>query len=105
MDFTALVRSITVFLIVAVTLGLDSTDNILARIGMQDNYLLLFGLAAVFTLLLTGRNVYVIGAVAVLSLIANMPADFTLNFGIDRDYYAGAMMAVVLQPLITRLID
>ena len=105
MDFTTLVRSITVFLILAVTLGLDGTDNILARIGMEGNYALLFSLAIIFTLLLAGRNVYVIGVVAVLSLIANMPADFSLNFGVDRDYYAGAMMALVLQPVVTRLID
>lgn len=105
MDFAAMVRSITVFLIVSVTLGLDGSDNVLARIGTPHNYLLLFGIALLFTLLLAGRNIYVIGTVVVLSLIANMPADFYLNFGVDRDYYAGAMVALVLQPVITRLID
>ena len=105
MDVPTLVKSITVFLLVAVTLGLDGSDNLLARIGMEDNYALLFGLALLFTLLLASRNVYVIGTVAILSLIANMPADFSLNFGVDRDYYAGAMVALILQPVLTRLID
>ena len=105
MDFTTMVRSISVFLILAVTLGLDGSDNIIARIGMPDNYTLLLGLALLLTLLLAGRNIYVIGMVVVLSLLANLPANFSLNFGIDRDYYAGAMMALVLQPVVSRLIE
>lgn len=105
MDVATLARSITVFLILAVTLGVDGTDNIIARLGMGHNYLIVFGAAAVLTLILSGRNVYVIAVVAVLSLIANMPADFTLNFGFDRDYYAGVMMALVFQPVVARLMD
>lgn len=105
MDFSTLVRSIAVFLILAVTLGLNIDDNLVARVGMAGNYGLIIGLSFLFTLVLVGRNVYVVGVVVVLSLLANMPADFSLNFGIDRDYYAGAMMALVFQPLVTRLID
>lgn len=105
MDFSTIVKSIIVFLVLTATFGIDGTDNLLARLGMGGNYMLLFGLAILFTLLLVGRNVYVIGVVVALGLIANMPANFSLNFGVDRDYYAGAMMALVLQPVVTRLID
>jgi len=105
MDITTMVRSITVFMILAVTLGVDGADNLIARLGMGENYLAIIGLAALFTLILAGRNIYVIAVVAVLSLIANMPASFSLNFGFDRDYYAGVMMALVFQPVVTRLID
>lgn len=105
MDFPALVRTIAVFLILAVTLGLNIDDNLVARIGMAGNYGLIIGLSMLFTLILSGRNVYVVGVVTVLSLVANMPADFSLNFGIDRDYYAGAMMALVFQPVVSHLMD
>lgn len=105
MDLPVLVRSVIVFLILAATLGLDGSNNVLARLGMQGNYALLFALALLFTLLLTTRNIYIIGAVVLLSLIANMPASFSLNFGIDRDYFTGAMVALILQPLIARIIE
>jgi hypothetical protein len=103
MDITTLVRSVTVFVILLVTMGINGTDNLIARLGMGGNYALVLGLAVLFTLFLVGRNIYVIGVVAVLSLIANMPADFTLNFGFDRDYYAGVMVALLFQPVVTRL--
>jgi len=38
--------------------------------------------------------------VIILSLNANMPADFSLNFGYDRDLYGGFMLALVIQPLL-----
>jgi len=40
-----------------------------------------------------------------LRLSENMPADFSLNFGFDRDYYAGIMQAMVLQPIVARSFD
>ena len=42
---------------------------------------------------------------AAMSLLANMQADFALNFGIDRDVYAGVMMALLLQPFVKRIIE
>tara|TARA_B110000046_G_C12857122_1_gene340211 strand:- start:563 stop:712 length:150 start_codon:yes stop_codon:yes gene_type:complete len=48
---------------------------------------------------------YLIATITMFSLNANMPADFSLNFGFDRDYYAGIMLAMVLQPIVARTFD
>ena len=52
-----------------------------------------------------GRNIFVVAIVVCLCLIANMPADFSLNFGYDRDIYAGVMVALLFQPLLARVLD
>jgi len=104
MDVMTLVRSITLFLVFAVTLGMNLDDNLIARLGMTGNYGLVVLLAILFTLFLTGRHVLVAAAAVCLCLIANLPADFTLNFGYDRDYYAALMLAVVFQPILARIL-
>lgn len=105
METGILVRSVAVFLFFAVILAMNLGDNLLARLGMAENYGLMFGLSILFTLLLVGRNTYVIAVTVCLCLVANMPADFGLNFGLDRDYYAGIMLALMMQPVMARLID
>lgn len=102
MDVATLVRSITVFLIFAVTLALNLEDNLVARLGMAENYGLMAVMAIVFTLFVLGRNMFFVATIVVLCLIANMPTDFGLNFGLDRDYYAGLMMAMLFQPFLAR---
>ncbi len=54
---------------------------------------------------MAGRHAFIILAAVLLSLNANMPSDFALNFGFDRDYYAGVMMALVLQPVVARVLN
>jgi hypothetical protein len=34
-----------------------------------------------------------------------MPAEFMLNFGIDRDIFTGILGAIILLPLIARIIS
>ncbi|XOV88874.1 MAG: hypothetical protein ACFHX7_03075 [Pseudomonadota bacterium] len=105
MDVAVLARSTVLFLFFAVILGMNLDDNLFARLGLAGNYGLTFFAAVLFTLFMIGRNIYIVAAVALLCLVANMPADFSLNFGYDRDYYAGLMAALLIQPLIARLLD
>jgi len=104
MEIINLLRAGTVFLIFAVTLALNVGDNLLSRLGV-DNLGLVFLGALVITLFLAGRHAFIIAAAVLLSLNANMPSDFALNFGFDRDYYAGLMMALVLQPVLGRVLQ
>lgn len=104
MDMVSLIRAGTVFLIFAVTLALNVGDNLLSRLGL-DNLGLIFVAALLITLFMAGRHAFIIAAAVILSLNANMPTDFALNLGFDRDYYAGLMMALVLQPVMARVLQ
>ena len=77
-------------------------DNLLARLGIEPSYGYVLGLALIFSLLLSERNAFVVAAVVLFSLNTNMPAEFTLNLGLDRDYYAGIMLALLFQPVMYR---
>ncbi len=94
-----------VFLMFAVTLAMNLDDNLLARLGVGENFALVMVLSALITMIMAGRNIYIIAIAVLLCLLANMPVDFSLNFGVDRDYYAGVMLALIIQPLIARVLD
>ena len=74
----------------------NMADNLIARLGIEQSYGYVLGLALMFTLMLNERKAFIIAAVVLLSLNANMPVEFSLNMGLDRDYYAGFMMALLL---------
>ena len=102
MDFANLVRTGLIFMVLATTLATNMEDNLIARLGMETSAGYVLGFALLFSVLLSERNVFIVAAVVFFSLNANMPLDFSLNFGVDRDYYAGLMIALLLQPLMVR---
>tara|TARA_R110002110_G_scaffold19527_3_gene80584 strand:+ start:867 stop:1190 length:324 start_codon:yes stop_codon:yes gene_type:complete len=102
MDFATLIRCGVIFLVLLTTFGANMDDNLLARLGIEPSYGYVLGLALIFSLLLSERNAFVVAAVVLFSLNTNMPAEFTLNLGLDRDYYAGIMLALLFQPVMYR---
>jgi uncharacterized membrane protein YgaE (UPF0421/DUF939 family) len=105
MEAFGLVRYILLFVIFSVSLALNLDDNVIARLGFSGNYGFILALALICTMFVAGRHAVIVATVVVLCLNANMPIDFSLNFGYDRDYYAGLMAALVLQPILMRMID
>jgi hypothetical protein len=51
------------------------------------------------------RGMMLIVLVLFMSIGANMPGDFLVNFGIDRDYLTGGLVAIVVVPTIARILD
>jgi hypothetical protein len=99
-----IIRTVIVFILLSVTMFINQEDNLFARLGMQGNHVALIALVLLFALLLTNRSFHIIAMATLLSLIANMPIEFSLNFGLDRDLYSGFMVAIMLQPAINRLV-
>ena len=60
--------------------------------------------AMVVTGLVMHRDLMLIVLVVSLSVGANLPEDFMLNFGIDRDYLLGVLVTVVIAPLLARIL-
>ena len=102
MDAQLLIRWGLVFAVFVTTLSMNIGDNLIARVGVQESYLCILIVATACSALLAKRSLYLIATIAMFSLNANMRADFSLNFGFDRDYYAGVMLAMVLQPIVAR---
>ena len=105
MEISVLVRYAVVFLLLAVTIGTNLEDNVISRIGINSNYIYVIAAALLGSALTAGRNSFAIAAIVIFSLNANMPSEFSLNLGFDRDYYTGLTLALVFQPMVSWAID
>jgi hypothetical protein len=99
-----IIRTVIVFILLSVTMFINQEDNLFARLGLQGNHVALIAFVLLFALLLTNRSFHIIAMATLLSLIANMPMEFSLNFRLDRDLYSGFIVAIMLQPAINRLV-
>ena len=105
MEVLLYVRIAILFLLFLVTLSMNLDDNLIARLGFSVNLGLILVLATTCTLFVARRRELIVALIVFLSLNANMPADFSLNLGYDRDLYGGLMLALLLQPLLMRVLD
>lgn len=98
-------KGILIFLMLVMTIAVNVGDNAMARLGFDQDYLLMGLFATVVTGLIMHRNLFLVVLVLLLSIGANMPEGFMLNFGWDRDYFVGALGAVVFSPLLVRVME
>ena len=75
-------------------------DSLIARLGLEFSYGIVFVIAVATTVFVFNRDVLIIAVICFLSLNANMPAEFVFNFGLDRDLFAGLAMAMIIAPAI-----
>ena len=105
MNITFLTRAFTIFCLLLLTFCIDVEDGIFSRLGMQFDY----GIAALVSLLvatlLVGQKRLTVSIVIAFSFIANMPPEFSLNFGLDRDLYLGIATATIFAPLADRVFE
>ena len=104
MEVLLYVRIAILFLLFSVTLSMNLDDNLIARLGFSVNLGLILVLATTCTLFVARRRELIVALIVFLSLNANMPADFSLHLGYDRDLYGGLMLALLLQPLLMRVL-
>ena len=78
--------------------AINLPDGIIARAGINANYLTAALLAIVISGLVIHRKLFFI--VLVLSLIigANMPERIMSSIGIDRDYVFATLIAIIIIP-------
>ena len=102
MDFANQIRTGLIFMVLATAPAINMKDNLIVRLGMETDVGYALGFALLFSILLSERNAFIVVAVVFFGLNVNMPLDFSLKFGTDRDYYVGLMTALLLQPLMVR---
>jgi hypothetical protein len=97
-------QGLVIFFLFMITLAINVDDNVLARMGFDQDYLMLTLISMVVSALIVYRHLALIVLVLFLSLTANAPADFLLNFGIDRDLITGTLIAIVVVPVAHKIL-
>lgn len=86
------------------TIGITIARETLSQLGLDSNYLLMALLAIAVTSLLAHRNLFLIGLVAALCVIVNLPPDTLGGLQIDHDLLIAALLGITLLPLVHRLV-
>ena len=94
-----------VFIALAMTFCINLPDNIMARSGIEASYALSVVCALLITLIVSHHSFLLASCIILVSLVANMPVDFSLNFGLDRDIFTNLMMFLLAVPFISHFID
>ena len=97
-------QGLVIFFLFMITLAINVDDNVLARTGFNNDYLMATLVSMVVAALLVYRHLALIVLVLFLSLTANAPADFLLNFGIDRDLITGTLFAIIVVPVAAKIL-
>ena len=105
MEATNLMKGSLIFLVLMIAIVINLEDNMIARLGFEPTFLKITLVAVVITGLVIHHNLALVVLVLFLSVGANMPAGFMLNFGIDRDILTGFLGAIILMPFIARIIE
>jgi len=104
-DNTTRMKVVFTFLMFFLTIAINLDDNVLARLGFERNFLVMTLVTLVVTGLIAHRRLLLIVLVLFLSIGANMPSAFMLNFGLDRDFLLGVLCAIVLLPVLVRVMN
>lgn len=89
------------FLVVGMTLAKETV----ARLGLETNYLLIALVALLFTALLAHRSLMLVLLVVGLCVVINLPPEMLGGFVIDQDMMIAALIAVIILPVVYRLVN
>lgn len=103
-DVSYLARFLLVFLVLVMAIGVNMPENMISRLGVNSNYLLVALVAVAITALIVHRRIVLIITVVMLAIGANIPEAYIAQFGIDRDYLIAGLVALVIAPLVYDLV-
>lgn len=98
-------KFLLIFLVVLMSIAINLSDSMIARIGVDPDYLLLTLLALVITGMVAHQRLALVVLVVFMCIGANLPADFAQSLGIDRDLMTAGLVAVVVTPYIIRWLE
>tara|TARA_R110001599_G_scaffold225342_1_gene424472 strand:- start:1000 stop:1305 length:306 start_codon:yes stop_codon:yes gene_type:complete len=90
--------------ILFITLGVTIARETLAQLGLDSNYLAMGVLALSVTALLAHRNWLLVGVVALLCVIINLPPEMLGGVQIDHDLLIALLIGVTILPVVHRLV-
>lgn len=87
-----------------VTLGVTIARETLTQLGLDSNYLVMAVLALAVTAMLAQRNWLLVGVVALLCLIINLPPEALGAIEIDHDLLIALLLGVTILPIVHRIV-
>ncbi len=94
-------KLLLIFVVVLMSVAVNLPEGMIARVGVDPNWVLAALLAWVIAAMIYQRPPALIGIVVLLSFGAHFP----LDIGIDRDILAGTLVALVVVPYVASWLE
>ena len=99
-----MLRSLLVFLVLALTIGVTVGEQLLSAFGLDTHYLLIALIAIASAGMLMYRHILLVVLVGALVLAINLPAETLARNGVDRDLLLAALVALIVIPTVMKLL-
>jgi hypothetical protein len=99
-----LIQPLVYCAVVFITLGIAIANEILARFGLENNYILVFSLAFMVAALLLSKNLILLLLLLVGVFAINLPDATLMQYHLDRDVLLAVVCATLLVPSVYQLI-
>lgn len=99
-----MIKFVLYAVVLFVTLGMTIARETLAALGLDSSYLVMAIFALTVTAMLVHRNWLLLGVVAILCIIINLPAGALGDIQVDHDLLIASLIGVTILPLVHRLI-
>ena len=94
-------KFVLVFVVMLMTIAVNLPEGMIARLGLDPNWLKAALAAWILTALVAHRRMALIVLVVAMSLVANLP----FNVGVDKDILLGSLVALVVTPYLASWIE
>ena len=99
-----LIQQLVYCVVVFITLGIAIANEILARFGLESNYIIVFSIAFLVAGLLLSRSLVLLMLVLVGVFAFNLPDATLVQYHLDRDVLLAMVCAMLLVPSVYQLI-
>lgn len=99
-----LIQPLVYCAVVFITLGIAIANEILARFGLEGEFIAVFSIAFVVAGLLLSKNLVLLVLVLLGVLAFNLPEPTLVQYHLDRDVILAMVCATLLVPSVYQLI-
>jgi hypothetical protein len=99
-----LIQPLVYCVVVFITLGIAIANEILARFGLENNFIVVFSIAFLVAGLLLSKNLILLMLVLVGVFAINLPDAMLIQYHLDRDVLLAMVCATLLVPSVYQLI-
>jgi hypothetical protein len=100
LDKGKIVRWVAVFTVVILAITINMPDNMLARYGIDTNFLVIALAAIALTGMIAYRRLGLLFLMVLLVVGANLPESVTTSFNINREWLLATLIALVILPFV-----
>lgn len=98
-----LIQPLVYCAVVFITLGIAIANEILARFGLENNYIIVFSIAFLVAGLLLSKNIILLVIVLAGVFAINLPDATLVQYHLDRDVLLALVCGTLLVPSIYQL--